>query len=49
MNIKSIRFDQASFVDHILSALMSAFAISMSFRMMAMSATFLGFPAVTMA
>lgn len=41
----SIRLDQAVFGVHVRSAFTSAFAISMSLRMMATMATFAGFPA----
>lgn len=46
--LMSIRFDQACFGVHVRSALTSAFASSMSFRMIAVRATFGGFPALTM-
>ena len=42
----SIRLDQAVFGVHLRSALTSAFAISMSFRMTATMATLAGFPAL---
>ncbi len=40
----SIRLVQVRFCIHSLSALTNAFASSMSFRMMAVRATFFGFP-----
>jgi len=44
--VESIRLDQAVFGVHLRSALTSAFAISMSFRMTATMATLAGFPAL---